>query len=185
MKLESIKSQLQPYSIVKRRSTTINHAFASAIAPYEKYDPSLAASAIRDLRQDPEKDLKCVYCGKRAETWDHVYAVVAKKEYSGYGHTLGNLVPCCKGCNSHKGKKDWVKFLEDKIGSKAKLDKKIAELRPYFEKHPSKSIDLDQIEKLCPGEMKRLNSLKRNIITSMAKADKIAEQIRMKIEVHQ
>ena len=35
MKIKSIKNHLQPYSILGKRQTTINHAFASAIASLE------------------------------------------------------------------------------------------------------------------------------------------------------
>src|SRR5262249_13804437 len=37
VKLADIKPHLRPYSIVQRRRTTINHAFASALAPCDEY----------------------------------------------------------------------------------------------------------------------------------------------------
>jgi hypothetical protein len=61
MKIDSIKAHLQPYSIMKKRQTTINHAFASAIAPSDAYDAKTVKEAVAMLGQDPEKDLLCVY----------------------------------------------------------------------------------------------------------------------------
>lgn len=73
MKIESIKTHLRPYSIFGKRKTTINHTFASAIAPNDSYDINLLKKAIVLLGQNPEKDLKCVYCDKPAKTWDHAW----------------------------------------------------------------------------------------------------------------
>jgi hypothetical protein len=37
MKKQSIKFHLSPYPIYQKRKATINHAFASAIAPVDEY----------------------------------------------------------------------------------------------------------------------------------------------------
>jgi len=70
MKKESIKAHLAQYSIVRKRKTTIHHAFASAIAPVDVYDEEKLRTALGLLGQDAD-DLKCVYCGGPAHTWDH------------------------------------------------------------------------------------------------------------------
>jgi len=113
MRYISIRKHLRPYEIVAHRRTTINHAFASAISPNDEYDDGRVRAAIRALGQNPETELSCVYCGQPAQTWDHVFATVKKSEFSGYGHRIGNLLPCCKPCNSAKGNKNWRKFLEE------------------------------------------------------------------------
>ena len=46
-------------------------------------------------------DHRCVYCGKRAKghlTQDHILALS-----QGGSHTLSNIVPACRSCNSRKG----------------------------------------------------------------------------------
>lgn len=179
--MESIRKHLQPYSIAKRRITTINHAFASAIAPSEAYDPMRTARAIKDLGQNPDEELNCVYCGRRAETWDHVYGLVRLKQYSGYGHTLGNLGPCCSKCNSRKGGKEWTVFIQGMIKDKAELQKRITVMRSYFRKRSPQLVSLSQIEKLCPHEMSHMRTLQRRIISSMEEADEIAARMREKI----
>jgi len=65
----------------------------------------------RLLGQNPNKDLKCVFCNDEAETWDHLVGLVKSGELRGFGHQIGNLVPCCKKCNSKKGSKEFDKFI--------------------------------------------------------------------------
>ena len=40
MKAKSIATHLRPYVMLARRRTTINHAFAAAVAPSDTYDES-------------------------------------------------------------------------------------------------------------------------------------------------
>lgn len=49
---------------------------------------------------------KCVYCGKPAESQDHVTALSR-----GGSHTADNVVPACRSCNSRKGTKSLLMFL--------------------------------------------------------------------------
>lgn len=113
MRYSTVRSHLKPYVIVARRKTTINHAFAAAIAPSDGYDEERVRAAISLLGQDPDQDLLCAYCGAPAQTWDHVFATVKNSGFSGHGHRLGNMLPCCKPCNSAKGNKDWRGFLTE------------------------------------------------------------------------
>jgi hypothetical protein len=86
MKKGSIRAHLAPYKISQKRKTTITNAFASAIAPVEKYDGVKLAAALRLLGQDPDTDLKCVYCDTPADTWDHLVGLVEKGKLRGFGH---------------------------------------------------------------------------------------------------
>ena len=38
MRYREIREHLRPYSVVAKRTTTINHAFAAVIAPSDAYD---------------------------------------------------------------------------------------------------------------------------------------------------
>jgi endonuclease I len=151
---QSIRQHLQPYSILSRRKTTINHAFASALAPHDEYDDVRVSQAIRDLGQDPDSDLVCFYCEKRsAETWDHVFGLVKDEQYAGFGHMLGNLVPCCKECNSAKGNRGWREFLEMTLIDNEKRSAKIAQMQRYFERYLPASFGYEEILELCPEEV--------------------------------
>jgi len=108
MKKESIKTHFRRYRIYSKRSTTINHAFASAVAPSDKYSAARIDEILCQLDCVREGKIICVYCGVReAQTWDHLYPLVKASRPTGHGHTYGNLVPSCKDCNSTKGNRDW------------------------------------------------------------------------------
>ena len=116
MKRTSLKKFLKEYSIFAKRKTTISHAFASAATPLERYDDENTAKALKLLGQNPNGDLQCIYCKRPAKTWDHLISLVENGEIreGGYGHQLGNLVPCCKDCNSDKQNKNFRVFVTDK-----------------------------------------------------------------------
>jgi len=184
MKRESLKSHLRAYSIVGRRKTTINHAFASAIAPHDDYDDELVVEALVALGQDPESDLYCGYCDKNpAETWDHVFGLVKGQQFSGFGHTIGNLLPCCKQCNSSKGNKNWREFVSFRIKDESQRTEKINQLERYFSRYLNDCyLAQDKIEELCPDEMRQLKEAHDKIIALMEHSDKIAVILREKIK---
>ncbi len=93
------------------RKSTVANAFASALAPHDVYSVSAVAGALRALDQGADTELLCVYCGMQAATWDHVFNRVVKGEFSGHGHRIRNLVPCCRSCNERKGSMQWRDFL--------------------------------------------------------------------------
>lgn len=175
MKKTSIKSHLKPYSIYGKRSTTINHAFASALAENDDYIKTNVNNALKKLGQDAEEDLICVYCDKPAGTWDHVFGLVKDKKYAGYGHVLGNLVPSCKLCNSKKGNRDWKVFLKDKP-MKVKL------MEAYLEEFMPEKMDQNDLMEQFPVEMGQFTDLKQEIFKLMQEADVVAERIRAQLK---
>jgi hypothetical protein len=171
MHYSSIRSHLKPYVIVTRRKTTINHAFAAAIAPSDFYEDAHVREAILCLGQDPDKDLACVYCGDAAQTWDHVFATVKASQFSGYGHRVGNLLPCCKSCNSSKGNKDWYRYLTD-----LDLPNQFAQgekIKAYLARYSSPdSIPNDSFE------YRRLQGIRQQVMALLVEADQLAKIIR-------
>ena len=179
MNKQSIKKHLSIYSIFQKRKTTINHAFASALAPNDQYDEQIIDNALRHLGQNPEEHLKCVYCGNLAETWDHLVGLVKNSEFRGFGHQIGNLVPCCKRCNSKKGSKDWRKFIQIEITDELERGKLEEQLEKHIQTY-AKYLDLDQIKQKIPQELVRYNELKEQIFNLMREADEVAQMIRNK-----
>lgn len=155
---------MRSYSIADRRRTTINHAFASARAPVEPYDPARVEVAMRFLGQEDLNNLLCVYCGDEAQTWDHLHGLVRDKEPSGYGHTLSNLVPSCKDCNSKKGNRPWDEWLR-----KTGREDRILLLTRYERRF--RLVPADKGDFLGEEEKTKLERLKREIITRMEQAD--------------
>jgi hypothetical protein len=70
MHYSTIRNHLKPYVIVARRKTTINHAFAAAIAPSDKYIADTVREVMLALGQAPES-LLCAYCGA-ADSPEHI-----------------------------------------------------------------------------------------------------------------
>ena len=182
MKLDSIRKHLQPYSILNRRRTTIAHAFASAIAVVEDFDRSRVSEAIIALGQDPDSDLFCVYCGEPAQTWDHLRGLVKNGSWSGFGHTLANLVPCCDRCNSQKRNRDWLEFLKFKNeGKDAKFQERFRLLTAYSQRRNARALTYEDIRRLCPDEVKSLENARDSILVEMKRADAVADVIRKKV----
>jgi 5-methylcytosine-specific restriction endonuclease McrA len=135
MHYKDVKRHLVPYRIFARRKTTINHAFAAAVAPCDDFAEEVVKDALRLLGQDPNKPLTCAYCDGAAETWDHVFATVKGSVFSGAGHRLGNLVPCCKPCNSKKGNRSWLTYITSRETAGASRDVRAARFERYLRQH--------------------------------------------------
>lgn len=177
MKKEDIKRHLNIYSVYDKRRTTINHSFASAIAPSDNYNEEIINEALEFLGQNPNEDLKCIFCGKEAETWDHLTGLVKNGELRGFGHQIGNLVPCCKECNSRKGSKEFEKFINENNHNK----KDLINLLHQYQNKFAKKIDLDNLKQKNPNEFKEFQKVKEEIMDLMIKADKIAIKLRKHI----
>lgn len=177
MEKKSIKFHLAGYSIYQKRVTTINHAFASAIAPVDKYDSAKLDAALRALNQEPDGDLCCVYCGEPSETWDHLVALVKDGELNGYGHQIGNLVPCCKRCNSKKGAKDWITHLRKEVAEDAEFERRRMVISSYLADYAF-PVDIKRAEETSPDKWKRYCEIKNEIIRLMKEADTLTEELR-------
>ena len=182
--MADIKSHLRPYSIVQRRKTTINHAFASALAPYDQFDMERIALAMAALGQNNLDRLLCVYCADPAETWDHLVGLVKKAELNGYGHQIGNLVPCCKKCNSLKGNHDWREFLRSQIEDKLKREQLEQLLSRYLQLFATE-IDLVKARAESAAEWERYTHIKQQIVNLMAEADRLADLLRLQLLKHE
>lgn len=174
MRYSDLKRHLKPYLIRRSRTTTINHAFAAAVAPCDEYDDVRVCEAMRYLGQANLDELRCAYCGDLADTWDHIFATVHKKEFSGYGHRLGNLLPCCKPCNSSKGNKRWVGYLEARVRDLIVF----VERRQLIDAYLKRYARLDTLVSEELPEYKELKMLQEQILNLFLQADQLAEKIR-------
>jgi hypothetical protein len=172
MHIKSIASHLRPYIMLSRRRTTINHAFASAVAPSDSYDEHTVATAMRSLGLDPN-DLQCAYCGTDAETWDHVFATVKNSVFSGYGHRLGNLLPCCKPCNSRKGNKPWQAHMSTLPIGESEKNRRVAAISDYLDRY---SVQEDAGE--ATPDHQRLEEIRTQVLHLLAEGDRVAARIR-------
>jgi hypothetical protein len=159
--------------MVARRRTTINHAFAAAIAPSDQFDDQRVRTFLQALGQDPDKPLSCAYCGDEAETWDHVFATVENGAFSGWGHRIGNLLPCCKRCNSRKGNHPWQQFIrslpltaDERVARETRIAKCLGE---HARREPADPNDPD---------VQQLSRIRDKIVDLLAEGDRIAAQVR-------
>lgn len=175
MRYTKIKNHLEPFSIVAKGASAIRHAFAAAIAPCDAYDERTVRKAVAQLGQDPDNALRCAYCGSLAQTWDHINAPVRKKVFSGYGHRLGNLVPCCKSCNLKKVNKTWRAHLHSLPLDRAE----IARRESLIENYTAQRLYVDQALETQP-EYGELIQLKDQVLDLLRQADIVATRLREK-----
>jgi hypothetical protein len=178
MRYKDIRRFLKPYSMVASRTTTISHAFAASIAPCDTFDDQRVRTALTKLGQDPDGELECAYCGARAETWDHVHATVQDKKFSGYGHRLGNLLPCCKPCNSRKGNKHWLTFLRTLPIPESLRAERESHIAAYLMEYSVKDLVPEHL-----AEYEQLQELRRQVLQLFREADELASVVRKKSEV--
>jgi HNH endonuclease len=179
MKKKDIKRHLQDYSIYGKRSTTIAHAFASALSVADIYDERKIDEALKLLGQDPNKDLLCVYCDQPAETWDHIMAIVKNGKFSGYGHQVGNLIPCCKDCNSKKGNRNWKNFLITKRPNEGINPNLIDRIETYIKNNTMHFEDL--LDEDIKNEIEKLEQIKEQVCSLFKTGDEQAKIIREKL----
>ena len=177
MKKNDLKRHLKDYSIFGKRSSTISHAFASALSIADDYDVTKIDKAIIILGQNPDDDLLCAYCNKPAETWDHIKAVVVKTAYSGYGHQINNLLPCCKDCNSAKGNKDWKVFLQHKG---LDTEQRISRIENYLNHNYIDTKNLLETDDF-KEDLRIFNEIKEQVFELFKLGDQQAKNIRNKI----
>lgn len=178
---KTIRSHLAPYSILSKRKTTIAHAFASALAPSDEYDEARIDAALEALGQKNLKQLFCVYCEKAAQTWDHLENLVKNSQLNvnGYGHQVGNLVPCCRDCNSQKGGKPFRDF----INANANLmESEKLSLIHRLEAHLglAKPIEHSNLNPEDKETLAKFFTLQTQILGLMEEADQCAQMLRVR-----
>lgn len=174
MKKTSIKTHMNKYSIFSKRATTINHAFASAMALRDIYSDEKMDEVLADLGCVKDGKIICVYCDKNeALTWDHLNALVKRNSNgkpSGFGHTYSNLVPCCKTCNSSKGNRHWelaIDYIHK--GNPDMIAKRKSVITRFIQKYtPSTHLVSEDI-------VTKLEVIKQKIFECMKEADRLLE----------
>jgi hypothetical protein len=170
----SITEYLYPYSIVQKRKSTVTNAFAQAEASSDKYNLENVIQALTELYgEEPVGDLKCVYCDRPAKTWDHLYGIVKNRAYSGYGHRIRNLVPCCKACNSSKGRQNWEEWLRSRAEQISNIEERIRRIRAY-----SQRLTADPESAVSRDLRERYTDVMNKVMNLLAEADGIAVEIR-------
>ncbi|MCB9190285.1 MAG: HNH endonuclease [Flavobacteriales bacterium] len=149
MKNNEIFKMPNRYS-VSGRSSTITAAVWKSIMPFKEPTIEQIEDCLATLGMSTE-NVHCAYCGaKNWSSWDHLFAVVKGKEYTGYVTDIFNLVPACSKCNSSKGNSNWKEWMKRGTGSspasrveKKRLDSLIRRLDAFVSKYDSENRRLD------------------------------------------
>lgn len=173
MAAASLRGWLKQHK-VSSRASTITNAFMAALAHFEPYDDKRTAQALMELGQHDLEALTCVYCLKPANTWDHLVNLVVGKKLNGYGHQLGNLVPCCGTCNSDKRHTEFKTFVQTLDLTIQDQEDLCNRLEAHQKKYAKEQIYSADEEKLADT----LHTLLEEIGTLLKKADEIVAKVR-------
>ena len=95
---------------VQRRGTSTRREMFRQLAP-QAVPVSKRLLKSRDKRLH-EIGKGCVYCGKCANTMDHIEPLVLNGMPTGLVPTVLDTLPCCSQCNSSKGAHSWRVFMK-------------------------------------------------------------------------
>ena len=102
-----------------------------------------------------------------------------KGKLNGYGHQVGNLVPCCRDCNSQKGGKSFRDFINANADlTEAEKSNLILRLETHLAlAKPIKEFDRNPEEQEA---LTKFLALQNQIFCLMQEADKYAQTLRMR-----
>ncbi len=169
MRYESVRKHYKRTKTPAKLTSLVSYGFASAIASVDVYDDDVTRASIKELGQDPDQDLSCVYCGEGATGWDHLHALVKDGEYTGRGHVLANLVPSCARCNASKGNSNWRDWMR-KEGFDSRMDP-IAEHQAECVRDRLEGTEVAQL-------LAQYRLLRQGIIERMHEAEELSGKIR-------
>lgn len=134
---------------VNVRTSTITNAFYASILPFNRFSNPNVNERLVSLGYSNDEikneHINCIYCGSEANTWDHLYPLIKKREVTGFYHDISNMVPSCNTCNSSKGSKDYKEWLSGNVSAKKRIseenrNKAIDRISKALEKTPVRNI---------------------------------------------
>lgn len=171
-RLDLFKKKMRKVSIAGERGSSINNAFASALAMVGVFDEDAINRALGKLGQPSTGPLRCVYCDSEATDADHLVGLVKATRYTGHGQVIGNLVPSCGPCNQRKGNKPWRAW----AASEGITNERIARIGDYETLAPP-AVSEEQLRDLYPDLMEAYERLKNLCKDTMRVADHLANEI--------
>lgn len=175
---------------ITSRSSSITNAFVQAIIPFDPPSEADKAEVLAHFGQSAD-EMKCVYCGDRANDWDHLLPLVRNKRPTGMFSGKGNVVPACGLCNQSKSGSDWESWMRGPAKRSPtsrgvhNLDERIERLARYTQLYRRPGV---QLEKLVEADLwraywEKLDELHKSLKEAQMIADAIAGQIRQGKEI--
>jgi hypothetical protein len=170
---------------ISSRSSSITNAFVQAIIPFDPPSEEDRAEVLAHFGQNVG-ETTCVYCGDRANDWDHLLPLVRDKRPTGMFSGKGNVVPACGLCNQSKSGSDWEKWMRGPAKNSPTsrgvkdVDMRVARLSRYVQRYPQTRVLLDEL--VDPGlwntYWNKLEEIHRSLKDAQELANDIATQIR-------
>jgi hypothetical protein len=171
-RLQMFKRKMRKTSIKGERASSVNNAFASALAVFSPFDEDAINEALKVVGQSPTGPLICVYCGGPATDADHLNGLVKATRYTGHGQVIGNLVPACAPCNNSKGNKPWREW----AGSRGISADRIAKIAEYESLAPP-AVSEEKLHERYPDLMAAYEKLRILCQDTFSAADHLAKEI--------
>ena len=153
-------------------------------------DPPTEAdkTAVLNYFGQSADEMTCVYCGERAQDWDHLWPLVRFKRPTGMFSGKGNVVPACGTCNQSKSGSDWEKWMRGPAKHSPRtrgisdLERRIERLIQYTTLYPQKAEKLEDMVNpdLWQEYWYRLERLHASLREAQSLAEAITVQIKAK-----
>lgn len=167
---------------ITSRTSTLRGAFIKAIIPHINPSKTDVAEALTILNQDGKE---CVYCGDRAQDWDHLNAVVQDKQPTGYITEIQNLVPACGKCNQSRGNREYARWMRGSAKNSpttrgiSDVELRISTLDKYSAWRKPTMIDVHKHRNYLEY-MEKLEKINTLLFDAQAMADNILADLRPK-----
>ena len=178
------------YGNIRGRSSTIMAQYIKAVLGKPELTTKNSKEYYKKFGMDSEK---CAYCGNDSNTLDHINSAIKNSSFTGYDHSSRNLIPCCQMCNSSKGNKTIVEWLDcEKITKRALFIKESKDyskrrklIDEYIRKNNSnkKAFDgeiLKEMNKKARAfydiQIKKLNELDKILLEDKKAFDKMVQK---------
>lgn len=164
------------------RRSTINNAFVHEIIFHPGNKTEENKMWLKRFGQIQGEE-KCVYCGERAGTIDHIFNLTIQGLPSGYNSDYNNLVPCCKDCNSKKGATLWQDYMKtDEMIKIEGHEQRFEVLEKILKKYPPFYFDFKEVV----GEEKWNNyiKMKEELLMKMDETSEVLIKLRKLVYEH-
>ena len=171
---------------VRSRESTIRRAVFKNMIPWNTPTDKEIEESLEKLKMN-KNDIRCVYCGEKATTLDHINSLVENKKPTGYINEIANLVPCCQSCNSSRGNKYWKDWMLNSNTEKSpkgrnipNLEAKAKNIEDYINDMNPQKISIKDL--LGEKKYNETMGLMEEVITLLVRLDDMCKENRKIIE---
>jgi hypothetical protein len=144
-----LRDLLPQPSDIQGRGSSITYAIAASATPYVEPSAEELDAMLRILDMDRE-NIRCAFCGQATNQLGHLHSLVENGRPTGWGTTIGNLIPACARCKSSRGNKPWEEWIERKVADptwpgQAGAIERIKRIALLEQRFPGRKLDWSQV----------------------------------------